>query len=275
MKFPVHTLLRQRMGKNLIVTSKDRTTYPDNTCQDFRVKTTSPLNTSEDGYSFVKLYSITVPFKLCLRKILRDVTISIDPISYTQWGTKKLNVFPAEGNPVSFNKIELVDRLNTVVQDEDLTFSYHAPSEKCTIFNDSSSDVFVSFNDKRILPILGFDEETIQVDGKGLLVGTGKVKMHSLLPPYLYVYADFVETTHIDIHSKRLLGIVTLNKLYRKHSLEEKTVTLLEPNPFVTHINRDELSEMRFTLTLPNSEPFPFYDLNDTTSITLSFSSKI
>ena len=93
--------------------------------------------------------------------------------------------------------------------------------------------------------------------------------MHPLLPSYLYVFADNVETTHINMHSKRLLGIVTLNKLYRKHSSGEKTVTLLEPNPFVTQINRDELSEMHFTLTLPNLEPFPFHDPVSYTHLTL------
>ena len=100
--------------------------------------------------------------------------------------------------------------------------------------------------------------------------------IYRLAPSALFIYADFIDETHVHGIKKRLLAVLDTTTAYdenRKRSMEHLLLPLYNKRPIIAHINSDELQFMRFTLETSDGKPYPFLNShkNNTCNINLSF----
>ena len=100
--------------------------------------------------------------------------------------------------------------------------------------------------------------------------------IYRLAPSALFIYADFIDETHVHGVKKRLLAVLDTTTAYdnnRKRSMEHLLLPLYNKRPLIAHVNSDELQFMRFTLETSDGKPYPFIQNaeNNLCRVNLSF----
>ena len=283
-KFTLHYVLLKVpsttiMPKNVEVNSKyDENTYSGNTSNEFRVNLKAPLNTrSEDGWSYITLQNITIPHRIDLKKLLRNLEMEA---RFTFTGNTlreelqrqdcqdKFEEFVKAGQAHSVRLTETLEvvAVLTPFATVDLTGDLNAkeiarilsiPLKKAgdvhmeyyggrmSIENNGRGNCYLTFQDQSILDALGFSDVAVnrwlRVKSNQEYRAPADLNLRPLLPHCAYIYANFVESdSYIEANPSKLLAIVPLHEPYKY--VPKDGFSLTDYRLFTTFIEANPLS---------------------------------